>query len=80
MEGKCAYCGKVFTKNSGPQKFCSKECYLSQRRESYDPVKRREERKRRQKPAKPDSELARINRQAREIGLSYGQYVARYGV
>ncbi len=23
---KCAYCGKVFTTNSGMQKFCSKEC------------------------------------------------------
>ena len=23
---KCAYCGKVFTTNSGMQKYCSKEC------------------------------------------------------
>ena len=23
---KCAYCGKVFTTNSGMQKFCSEEC------------------------------------------------------
>ena len=23
---KCAYCGKVFTTNSGMQKYCSEEC------------------------------------------------------
>ena len=80
MEGKCDYCGKVFTKNSGVQKYCSKKCYAAQRRESYDPVQRREERKKRKwKPAGTENDIVRINKLAREKGLSYGQYVVQYG-
>ena len=72
----CAYCGKKFMKIPGPQKFCGKKCY----RASEAAAKRSARKKKDEwKPAGTEKEIIRINRLAREKGLSYGQYVLLYG-
>lgn len=74
--GICLYCGESFIKNTGGQKFCCAQCRTAKRNE--DRAMNPSPRKMGWKPKK-ESEIARINRLAREMNLSYGQYVIRYG-
>ncbi len=62
----CAWCGIVFDAEK-KRKFCSDECRL----QSYGRGKKKK---------KADNSLSKIALLARKEGLSYGQYVAKYGL
>lgn len=66
---KCEFCGNNFEADA-KRKFCTKEC-----RENAERA-----RKRKNKPKKPKLSLNKIAKLSREEGLSYGQYVAKYGL
>ena len=69
----CKGCGKEFEPKKGVtyQLYCSKECRKSNQ-PYYKPLKKR-------KVKNLGEDLAKINAKARAEGLSYGQYVAKYG-
>ena len=76
----CAVCGKEFeTLNKRSKLTCSDECdkvYRYKKRtqkSASDYIYKR-------KTRKPKTSLAEINRMAREEHLTYGQYVAKYGL
>lgn len=65
---KCPQCGRIFTRKSSRQFYCTKECtkkanYLRRKKKGYLTVGR--------------DDITGIQRKAQEMGLSYGQYVAR---
>lgn len=68
-EGKCEICKKVFYYTNGKKKTCSVEC----RKEKH----RRDERQRNRNNVKHVNDmLGYYATEAKEMGLSYGQYVA----
>ena len=73
----CLLCGRVFIPQEKAQLYCSKACSyeakLKHRRE------RRKEMMVRMKLSDNMHMISQINQQARDIGMCYGQYVARYG-
>ena len=78
MEGKCEHCGKAFIKRSAPQKFCCKKCYAAYQREGGVKVAGKPKKKT-WTPAGTEKDIVRICGEAKKLGLSYGQYVVRYG-
>lgn len=75
---RCAACGKIFEPH-GTQKYCCIRC-----RQNAENAKRRAEYNhadptRMTRMTQNMREIARIARQARELGLTYGQAVGRYG-
>lgn len=72
---RCASCGKIFEPH-GTQKYCCIRC-----RQNAENAKRREEYNHADPKRMTQNmrEIARIARQARELGLTYGQAVGRYG-
>ena len=66
----CIVCGERFI---GESQYCSEKC-----REENITIRKKAKEMRMAKPRKPKikSELARINAEAREAGMSYGRYVA----
>ncbi len=72
---RCAACGKIFEPH-GTQKYCCIRC-----RQNAENAKRREEYNHAgpKRMTQNMREIARIARQARELGLTYGQAVGRYG-
>lgn len=67
----CEMCGEKFLSYRSNIKFCSDACRSAAKRE-YPSVKRRCG-----EVTTPSSTLAEINQQARDAGMSYGQYVAQ---
>ncbi len=74
----CECCGKEFKPRVNKQRFCSRECQLEVYEDSgfREMVLIRHEANRRVKKSR--KKLAMVNKKAREMGLSYGQYVALY--
>lgn len=70
MRMRCPICFEYFTPNSNSQKFCGAECRMF--------AKKKEEEKKAQqkKKSKKIKSIRQINREARERGMTYGQYVA----
>ena len=71
---ECRFCGARFSTETGFKTYCSVECkkknkavHDSQRRGSYTRKKK-------------DSDLARLNEEARAAGMNYGMYVAINGL
>lgn len=62
----CQWCGKEFGSNI-PREFCNYNCQVAY------------ERKRKKDSIKNAKELVTINELARKEGLTYGQYMAKYG-
>jgi predicted nucleic acid-binding Zn ribbon protein len=82
----CVVCGKKLTGQQS--KYCSAECRYQaqlQRQRSANLIEYKKPRaeatppKKRSRPRKKLS-IADINKLAREEGLNYGQYVAKYGL
>ena len=78
---KCIICGNEFKPIRESQLCCSETC----RRKRNDEVKKKryseDVEKKRAKKAMPESNhdaIARIAIEARKLGMSYGQYVAKY--
>lgn len=67
----CELCGEKFLSYRSNIKYCSDAC-RNEAKKGYDSVKRQ-----RGEVTTPSSTLAEINQQARDAGMSYGQYVAK---
>lgn len=73
----CAWCGKLAVFERSRYIYCCKECQTEARRKAARERSRKVYAKKkapRQKPQDFDQILAK----AHELGLTYGQYVARY--
>lgn len=78
-EGICVICGKHFEYQKGNKITCSKECMAErQRRYSRERDRKRQElnKKKKAKP-KHKSTLGEDAKEAKNIGMSYGQYIAK---
>lgn len=77
----CEYCGKKFVPKSGNQIYCSKRCGIKKARDEGRRLDKKPAEKEKNVVNKTENmrEIARIDRSAREKGLSYGRYIARYG-
>lgn len=64
----CAWCGKAFTYDR-KKRYCSEECKLIANNKKK-PIKRKA----------PSMTAGEIGAMARQEGLSYGQFVAKYGL
>lgn len=62
----CERCGKEFHPQNSSQKFCSEKCRNPKLAKEVEQAKRM-------------SALAEIEAKARELGMHYGEYVAKYG-
>lgn len=71
-EVKCGVCGKTFTPPTTRYKYCSDEC-----RKIAAANQTRISQGRKQKPKKDPLILSRINQEARDKGLTYGQLQAQ---
>lgn len=70
MKKTCPECGKTFVTTNPDRKYCSFECGRQHANEV-----RREKRN----PKVKDADIREIVRRANEMGVSYGEYVARWG-
>jgi predicted nucleic acid-binding Zn ribbon protein len=68
----CLICGKKFKTADRKNIYCSAECRKIGNAENQ---RRNREQKSQKKNKKPNSELVRLAIEAREHGMSYGQYV-----
>lgn len=80
---KCEVCGEAFQANSTKRKYCSDACYKKANREKqkerkYVEAKELETSIKERFPGY--SKIAAICVAAKAEGLSYGQYVGKYGV
>ena len=87
---KCEMCGETFEAKSKLARYCE-DCRLirfSQKQKEYKAKKRREkqieeQKKRQKKEARSDKDnmqqIAVLAQKARQIGMTYGEYVGRYG-
>lgn len=71
---KCVICGKIFKPKTHNQKTCSAKCKL--KRHEQQNKKTRAEKVKPKRKRNRESELAKINRLAKESGMTYGQYMA----
>ena len=69
MIKECQCCGTLFDALDGRDKYCSEEC-----RREYTNQQKRINRK---KTTKTNKSITEINLKAKELGMSYGQYVAK---
>ena len=84
----CLICGKALTGNQ--TKYCSEECRYKAQLERQRQLNKNEYKKPKADTVAPPSKkrgrppkklsIADINQLAREEGLNYGQYVAKYGL
>ncbi len=70
----CPVCGKNFMFSSGGKKYCSAECQRKARKLGISKATPMSPRKKR------PSTLAEVERKSREEGMSYGEYVVKYGI
>ena len=77
MKKICRICGKEFFSTVDRKFYCSEECY-------YQSVRNRSKENslkvKRKKPTTNMEKIAEINRKAVEMGMSYGDYVIKYGL
>ncbi len=73
----CMQCGKEFAPNHPAKVCCSPECQRERDRERVRLAYSGEKLK--GKKVSTEKQLIDINAKAKAMGLSYGQYVARYG-
>lgn len=87
-EAECVICGKRFVKKKINHMCCSDECRkISERNTTKryanehksEIAERRKAKKKKEKNMTNAEKIIEIDRKAKERGLSYGQYVARYG-
>lgn len=73
-ECTCIVCGKRFISGSCRGKFCGDKCRKIKAREKSK--EKNQKRKMRRKAAESGRTLSAAEAEAREMGISYGQYVA----
>mgnify|MGYP003314736900 CR=1 FL=1 len=74
----CLTCGKEFAPSNSNKVCCSSECQKVRDRELVN-ASNRSIRQRNKKAKSSEQQINDINAKAKAMGLSYGQYVARYG-
>jgi ribosomal protein L20 len=70
-------CGKEFEKKSNCQKYCSKECCHRDMDAEY---RRRGKEKKKIASMRRNVSIVDIDAEARSVGMTYGKYVAKYGL
>lgn len=76
---QCIICGKLFQTEIKQKMMCSKECQAERDRIMQRDYRRKERKEKHKKRRKTGiSELALVERLAREHGLTYGKYVGLY--
>ena len=78
----CAYCGSPFIQKNCKQKFCSVSCRDENKKKRFkeNPEKYSYYKKRKSSRKTKGNAIGEINKKALEEGLTYGQYVAKYGL
>jgi len=76
MNKKCERCG-LMMKNVHPQRKYCPECAEDVKRELYSKFNR-EKSKAKSRRKQSTIDIIEINKRARQEGLTYGQYVAKY--
>lgn len=78
---KCKACGKKFTPINARSAYCSRSCYENEKRKrACERAKNRRNEIRKIKINKSNQQMiTEIALEARKAGMSYGQYVAKYG-
>ena len=77
---KCAICGMQFTSaKSNTKKYCSVECVVEAKRLRCE-QNRRFCAERKRHAGEKNKSIVEIDRRAKDEGLTYGQYVAKYGI
>ncbi len=71
----CNYCGGYYESKDSRKKYCSEECSRKRQRKAATQLAR----ERKLKTTNNNKAVDEINKKAYEKGISYGQYVARYG-
>ena len=74
----CLTCGKEFTPNHPAKVCCSPECQKIRERQLVK-ASWKKEAQREKEIKSSEKAISDINAKAKAMGLSYGQYVARYG-
>lgn len=74
---RCVICGIPYFPVNCTQVACSKECQKKRNNENQKSL--RVEKQKRKKPGENQKEIVNIAVKAKAMGMSYGQYVARYG-
>lgn len=69
--GKCIHCGKNFMTRQKTRLYCSEEC----RKKYWDELRRLTYKKKHRNTA--NEELVEVAAEARDAGMTYGQYVAQ---
>lgn len=72
----CPVCGKSFVKHHGQQKYCTPECRERNEKEDFYPDVPQYVCK---SPGGNQGRIAAVAAQARAAGMTYGQYVSKYG-
>ena len=77
-ETECPICGGAFWQKKKAQRYCSRKCgNIARRREEEADIAFIQEMSDAKKPVKS---LSQVAAEARTAGMTYGQYMARYGV
>jgi ribosomal protein L20 len=71
---KCLYCEAEFIPTVKGKMYCSDKCRETAHHKRKNAKKREATVQRRTKKEKKESDLARINAEARAMGMTYGQY------
>ena len=82
MKYICAVCGREFEKVKNRQTICSDECRELRKKENVTKAWNKRKLKaeiEKRKSASNSKSIAEIQAEARNLGLSYGEYVARNG-
>ena len=73
----CDYCGNQFVGNTRRAKFCSRVCYKKRSNETEkDRLTTRDAERAAKEAKKAKKPLWQLNAEARQAGMSYGQYQA----
>ena len=75
----CATCGKKFAPNHSSKVCCSPACQKERERKMAREGWRSTGQTAAKKPRSTEKQIIDINAKAKAMGLSYGQYVDRYG-
>lgn len=75
MKKVCVECGKIFLSKVASAKYCSPECY--RKKHPYDDVKLK---MKEHVPKKPKFSLKEVAMMAHREGISYGEFVSKYGL
>ncbi len=75
----CVHCGKPFMANGTRNKFCSEACKVVAQRDqkrAYENKKKALKLERQQK----SKNIGEVSAAAKKAGMTYGQYVSKFGV